>query len=204
MKTNKAILIFATIITCSTGFAHAKNKEDPFFGDKTEFYIKFGGWSKHSSDKEGYMEIPLNESHKGLGVEAYKNIGNSNNHWLGLGAWYMKDSFDENSLQLSVAYKYRWHFDSIIDSVDFNMNIGLVNRGYATRVFDVKYDSSQQEHVRTFKTYEVEKQTKITSTPMVTLNVTEHFHVDFTYLPAIIADEIDEYEIFFFRLGYKI
>ncbi len=190
----------ATADSSSSTFSPSEESSwESFKNNDSEIDVKFGGWSNHSSDKPGYMEVPLNENHRGFGLEYYKSLSDSNKHWVGLGGWYMKDSFDSDSFQLSVAYKYRLYVDFLIHSIDFNINVGAVNRTYVDREFLV----DRVNNTETFIGYHFERDTRFTSAPMITVNFTENMHADFTYLPEFIADANDEYELFFFRLGYK-
>lgn len=194
MKT--VFLIFLMAITLST---NAFAKKESFFYENYSVELKFGGWSKHDSDQLGYMDVPLNENHKGLGIEYYQSVSENNKHWLGVGAWYMKDSFDGNSYQVSAAYKYTIPVNYIIDSIEFNINAGVINRTYREMIY-YNYNG-----VREFKRYEEYRDTRLIASPMVTLNFLDHLQVDFTYFPAQLAEHFTgNYELFFFRLGYKI
>lgn len=175
---------------------------DKIKDNSSEVDLKFGGWSHHSSSKEGYMDIPLNENHKGLGIEYYKSLSETDKHWVGSGLWYMKDSFDNDSVQVSMAYKYRLYIDYLIHSLDFNINAGVTNRTYIYRLYG-KAINDQGVYEKYLKDYNIERETRFTFSPMVTVNFTENLHADFTYMPESLADQNDSYELFFFRLGYK-
>lgn len=190
-------IIFTFLATFSLNI-QAEDK-DSFFGDKSSIEIKFGGWSHHDSTELGYMDVPLNESHNGLGIEYYREIKDHENHFLGAGLWYMKDSFDTDSIQASVAYKYRINVNYLIDSIDLNLNVGVVNRTYREMMYLVSSNGS-----RRFLGYDEYRATKFIAAPMASINVTEHFQVDFTYLPEFVAETFTgQYELFFFRFGYK-
>lgn len=178
--------------------------EEDFFSDKSSFEFKFGGWSKHSSDRLGYLDVPLNESHNGVGFEYYKAINNHENHFLGSGLWYMKDSFNNDSIQASVAYKYRLKIDYIIDSLDFNLNVGVVNRTYRTMKYERTYQGDSPNYEEEFLGYDEYRDNKISVTPLVSINMTENIQVDVSYLPEFVAKHFDsQYGLFFFRFGYK-
>tara|TARA_Y100000588_G_scaffold75071_1_gene78108 strand:+ start:98798 stop:99397 length:600 start_codon:yes stop_codon:yes gene_type:complete len=192
---NAFFIFFITMVLSTNVFA----KENSFFEDDSSIELKFGGWSKHDSDKLGYMDVPLNENHRGFGVEYYQSISKNNKHWLGLGTWYMKDSFDGDSFQVSVAYKYTIPINYIIDSVEFNVNAGIINRTYREMFYN-NYGG-----YREFIGYDEYRATKAIVSPMVTLNFLDHLQLDFTYFPDKLAEHFTgNYELFFFRVGYKI
>lgn len=178
-------------------------QDKPFFSDNTSIEIKLGGWSHHDSTKLGLMDVPLNEEHKGLGIEYYKEINSRPNHFLGAGFWYMTDSFDSDSYQLSIAYKYRWNVDYLIDSVDFNINAGIVNRTYRTFKYKktIHHDGSSDLELLG---YEDNRDTRAIFAPMITINFLDHMQTDFIYYPEGLVEFGGDYSIFFWRLGVKI
>ena len=193
----KNFLFIILLLSFLPTFSQAE--EDSFFKEDSSVELKFGGWSKHNSEELGYMDVPLNENHKGLGIEYYQSISNNNKHWLGVGTWYMKDSFDNNSYQVSAAYKYTIPVDYIIDSIELNINVGIINRTYR----EMFYTRDQGERI--FLGYKENRDTRLIASPIVTLNFLEHLQVDFTYFPAKLAEQFTgSYELFFFRVGYKI
>jgi hypothetical protein len=193
----KTLLYIFLSLTLFSGSIQAE--DDSFFKDDYSVELKFGGWSKHDSDQLGYMDVPLNETHRGIGLEYYQSINDNNKHWLGVGTWYMKDSFDGDSYQISVAYKYTIPVDYIIDSIEFNLNAGIINRTYR----EMFYSNYMGE--KHFMGYEESRDTGLVSFPIITLNFLDHLQVDFTYFPAELAEYFTgNYELFFFRLGYKI
>lgn len=162
--------------------------------------IKFGGWSHHSSDKDYYNNAPLNENHRGLGLEYYKKISKNNHHWFGGGVWYMKDSFDTPAYHAFASYKYRWQLDTLLDSIDFSFNFGVANRTYRDWEF-VVHPNGEKE----FSRYIDERETRLSAIPYLTFNFSNNFQVDMTYVPKNIAENYTNgYEIFFFRFGYSI
>tara|TARA_Y100001960_G_scaffold283043_1_gene317819 strand:- start:16895 stop:17476 length:582 start_codon:yes stop_codon:yes gene_type:complete len=192
----KKIFLFLSFVLFS---ANVLANEESFFKEDYSIELKFGGWSKHGSDQLGYMDVPLNENHKGLGIEYYQSINDNNQHWLGVGTWYMKDSFDGDSYQVSVAYKYTIPINYIIDSIEFNVNAGIINRTYREMFYN-NYGG-----YREFIGYDEYRATKAIVSPMVTLNFLDHLQLDFTYFPDKLAEHFTgSYELFFFRVGYKI
>lgn len=192
----KRIFCFFCFFISFNSFAN--NELIDFFGTNSSSEIKFGGWSNHFSDNDNYFKAPLNETHRGIGFEYYREIKNYENHFLGTGIWYMNDSFDADSIQLSLAYKYRWNIDYIIDSIDFNLNIGVVNRSFRTFL----YEEGSNDTI--YEGYEDERETQIITAPIITLNFLEHMQFDFTYLPESIAEHFSgHYGLFFCRFGYK-
>lgn len=178
-------------------------QDDGFFGDKESIELKFGGWSKHYSDKHPVTDTPLNENHKGLGIEYYRNIKETD-HFLGTGIWYMKDSFGGDSFQAAVSYKYRINDLPIIDSIDLNINIGAVNRLYRQSHYWVYPDINGNIYKEELNYYEDKRKTKLLVSPFITFNWTEHIQTDFTYLPPKLAEQLgSDFGVFFFRLGYK-
>lgn len=196
-------LTIATIALSSLMTTHTfATENESFFGEKESIEIKFGGWSHHDSSEESNMSVRLNENHLGLGIEYYRNVYDTN-HFLGAGLWYMTDSFDNPSYQASIAYKYKWQINKIIDSIDFNINVGVVNRSYREMKYVRKLDWNGNVLSREFIGYEESRDTRIATMPFITLNFTEHLHADVTYLPEALSDSIGaSYSLFFMRLGY--
>lgn len=198
------ISLALTVISSTSAFAdtNVQDANDSFFNDQSILELKFGGWSKHDSSDELQMQAPLNETHNGFGIEYYKGIRALPNHYLGLGAWYMKDSFDHNAYQVSLGYKYRWNIDYLIDSIDFNMNIGVVNRTFRSFTYSAVYNSNQFVDWE-LKDYEDVRKTKLTTMPMITVNVLEHLQADIVWYPKFVADMNNDYSLVFFRFGYQ-
>lgn len=180
---------------------------DNYFKEEPVIKFKFGGWSYHNPVGEDHDKPPINENHRGVGFEYYKELKDYDNHFLGLGAWYMEDSFFMDSIYLAAAYEYKIPFDDdfIFDSIDFNLNAGVSSRSKRTLVYYVTYDRNGNLTSREYGYHEDNREFIFTTMPIVSLNFTKNLHADFTYVPEFLAESFGGgYELFFFRLGYTL
>lgn len=205
MNLMKQLGLFFSILFFSAN-AFSFNLDD-YFKEDNVVKFKFGGWSKHNPTLPDYEKPPINENHRGVGIEFYKELKDYENHYLGLGAWYMEDSFNMDSIYFAAAYEYKIPFDEdfIIDSVAFNLNAGITSRSERTLVYYVTYDKYGNITDSRYAYHRDERIFTIATMPVVTLNVTEHLHMDFTYVPEFLSENFGGgYEVFFFRLGYTL
>lgn len=148
---------------------------------RAEFDIKFGGWSHHFKNKKYEEEYKnnqghyysYNENHTGLGFEVNIPFYHSN-HFLRSGIWYMKDSYDFNSIHLGVGYKYRMPLQ-FIHSIDYSLDLVYASRG----VMSIEYEYKDNNFDHLFSHFYTERENVFFPMPQVTFNITKRFHVDF-------------------------
>lgn len=189
----KNILIFVgcSLLSIHT-FASEKNV-DAIKENKGNYQLKFGGWSKHFSVR-GAAEYDFNENHEGVGF-AYSSHYDSEyllNSFNGYNceAWYMKDSFDHDNVQVSCGLFYREKITKLgVKNIDFGLNLAAVNRSYA----DISSDSQliNEKRIKVLLPF-----------PSLSIYTETNLHLDFVFLPAISG--ISDYGVFFFRAGVDL
>ncbi len=170
--------------------------DTPIFDDnRSEVTLKFGGWSKHFSERNDIAKkydldiLDFNESHYGLGLE-YATPLYDTNHYLMTGAWYMKDSFSNDAFHLGLGYKYRIDTNfTYLSSVDINivatyMNRTAVKYNLFLTIADYYHAGllQKREYITTH-TKEVYRTNLFLPIPYLTFNITESFNIDVTLLP---------------------
>lgn len=159
-----------------------------------ELDIKFGGWSIHSP-KEDATKEDLNDNHLGLGVAYYPFESKNKRHRIGGEFWYMQDVFDNASFSAMASYKYRINVDYVIDSIDLGFNLGVINDTERT------YTGSNGS----LSSYTDKSTSRFASSPLVTINFTEFFHVDVSYTHHDSYSSLSkDYDTVFFRFGYRL
>ena len=194
--------------------AFSDNDLSNYNSERSETTIYFGGWSSHSDNtelNEDYLlstgkKFKYNENHQGLGIQyaiPYKETDN----FLVFDAWYMKDSYSQPSYQLSVAYKHRFRFEKVIDSIDLGLGLSLANRSF----LDIKMDSyafykksngeSSKVVYENRNEYGLKRGLLAAPLPFVTVNFTRKFKLEFTLLAfpvdfykSATHDSYEEYE----------
>lgn len=191
------LLVLPAILSCLF-FSNSSFSESALQGynsERSETTIYFGGWSSHSSNKElneDYFlstgkKFKYNENHQGLGIQyaiPYKETDN----FLVFDGWYMKDSYNQPAYQLSLAYKHRFRFENIIESVDLGLGISLANRSFLdidmdSYAFYKRVDGEKQQVVyENNNIYGLKRGLLVAPLPFATFNITKKFKLDFTLL----------------------
>jgi hypothetical protein len=205
---NKVLLLSVLVFTLPS-ISYAKNASELALDySRTEITLKFGGWSKHSShvdkiaEKYNFKKIKYNESHRGFGLEGSIPFRDTN-HYIFIGAWYMKDSYNKDSFHLGIGYKYRINTNlPLLDSIDLNIAAIYMNRGTPVEANIIKgyYDENYNIKYRLVKTKEIIRKGLILPVPYVTFNITPRINIDIALLAypgetTIPSDKDSHYDI---------
>lgn len=219
MNNKKAILL-----SISLGLSSQINADNILDFNNPEYTIKLGGWSSHHENKtlnKQYFEstgekLIMNETHNGLGFKYGIPLKNRNDRVI-LETWYMKDSFNQNSIHLSAGYEYRYKM-KIIDSIDFGINITYANRTFqkVINTINAKYKKNSKEiYYELENEFKLERKNIVFPVPYISFNLTENINIDTTilFLPSeytVLSDDKSEYHykktyenVIFTRIGFK-
>jgi len=155
------------------------------------FQLKLGGWSDHYISG-GRSDYNFNESHEGLGF-AFSGVDpqiyflNGQNVEL----WYMKDSFYEDSVQLSYGLFHRYDVRFLgLKNIDLGINFVAVSRSTA----DINETTAKLENKKRLHA--------LVMMPSLSLYSHQDMHLDFVFLPAI--PTVSDYSVLFFRFGFNL
>ena len=154
----------------------------------SEWTIKFGGWSKHSEEKN-MAGRDWNENHTGIGIKkVFKKFESDDLFDAFVEGFYMKDSYDMDSGYIGAGAMFDTPLKIEYVSVKFNVLAGVMQRSLHN------YDEINDI---------LESETKIRPSLMYyfTIEIMDNVDVDLTYIPKGTA--LIENEVFFFRLGYR-
>ncbi len=151
----------------------------------SEWTIKFGGWSKHSEEKN-MAGRDWNENHMGFGLK--KTFKDNERSDLFIEGFYMKDSYNLNSGYFGGGIEHTIPFETEYLKIKINAMFGILQRSLHNYYEDSDVLESTTEIKPSFMYY-------------LTFEVKDRYEIDFTYIPKGTA--LIENEVFFFRLGYR-
>lgn len=150
-----------------------------------EWSLKFGGWSKHSEEKN-MANRDWNENHMGIGLK--RIFVDNERSDLFIEGFYMKDSYNLNSGYLGGGVEHTIPFETEYLKIKVNAMFGILQRSLHNYYEETDTLESHSEIKPSFMYY-------------LTFEIKDKYEIDFTYIPKGTA--LIENEVFFFRLGYR-
>jgi len=168
--------------------------ESPEFEKDWDVHLKFGGWSHHQ-DSDVFGHYDFNESHNGIGIQAWKGIVGSKWH-VGAEVFHMKDSFSQPATMISVSSKYEFIFDNkVLTHIDLLAGITVHDRSFIHHY----YHRSDGEVIIAHS--DIYRDVAVAPSLMLTARWFDRFDVDITHYPEF---STNHYSVTFIRFGLKI
>lgn len=170
---------------------------DERIAEKDYYSIKFGGWSKHLSDKfkDRYYEnkgekFNYNENHKGIGIA--HNYHLYDNDYINYGLWYMKDSYNKDAYHFNIGYKIKHYVpeNSILESIDTSLDLVISERSKMMSTNIGGY--TKEGYAYSKEDYYLKREKIPFIMPYVTFNFKNKMNLDFTIL--VTPSEYRKYE----------
>lgn len=181
-------LIATTLLATLSTSAHA------WIGEERITDIKLGVFTHSYTDDKERELLETETNTYGLEIQHFINKPNQKTHWIGIGAGANLDNYNEMAYSVSGLYKYRWEMSSFINSIDFNLKLSLLNRTYREIESVVEGNAVFNE----------ERETRLSLTPFITFNLTEHLNTDITWVPERWgANLTDDFGAFSVQIGYR-